>query len=487
MSRTRHLLAVPAIFALAAGCNAILGIDDHGVGVDRDASTTSAPLREAGAGTPAPTADDASSFTDDATTAMPVCAPDSGSVPCSETPDGSLITWPVGTPMGYCSYGTKSCGNDGFYSACAGALPPARVNCASGLDHSCTGVEDKDTCTGCPAGDGGATTSGSSGSCFDFALPAQQGIGICVAGTRTCELADGGASTFWGACAGEVGPKARDCTSSLDNDCDGTPDNAECGVCTTGMTASCYDGASGTQNVGSCHAGTKTCVLQQGQTTWGPCSGEVLPQSRDTCDQGNDANCDGHDKSGCTCYNGATATCASVLGAKGTCAGGTSTCSGGSWGACSIAPASEDSCAQGNDDNCNGTANEECSCIEGVTTVSCGTSGTDCTLGTATCTEGHANSYGGCSGNSCGDFTVAENVDNACGPDCCNGTTCDWSTAVCGAGYHVTGCVVTNTGGHGSCTYDSASGGTALWHGVVHSTDGTHCVLGSCTCRRDGF
>ena len=100
---------------------------------------------------------------------------------------------------------------------------------------------------------------------------------------------------------------------------------------------------------GTCATGTTMCS----SGAWGACS--VTPKTADTCDSGNDDNCDGIPNEGCVCINGATATCGSKLvGSMGTCAMGTTTCMGGVWGTCSKAPAAFDSCVVGNDDMCTG-------------------------------------------------------------------------------------------------------------------------------------
>jgi hypothetical protein len=53
--------------------------------------------------------------------------------------------------------------------------------------------------------------------------PGTKGVGTCTAGTSTCDPS--GAN--WGPCMGEVTPKFDACADALDNDCDGTPDNAK--------------------------------------------------------------------------------------------------------------------------------------------------------------------------------------------------------------------------------------------------------------------
>ena len=61
------------------------------------------------------------------------------------------------------------------------------------------------------------------------------------------------------------------------------------GACNPGDTESCYTGAFGTEGVGLCRAGTRTCP-QNG--TWGPCLGEVTPVT-EICGNNADDNCNG--------------------------------------------------------------------------------------------------------------------------------------------------------------------------------------------------
>lgn len=59
--------------------------------------------------------------------------------------------------------------------------------------------------------------------------------------------------------------------------------------CTPGTVVACYDGPPGTQGVGQCTAGTRTC---QADGTFGACVGQVLPQP-DLSGNGLDEDCDG--------------------------------------------------------------------------------------------------------------------------------------------------------------------------------------------------
>ncbi len=113
-----------------------------------------------------------------------------------------------------------------------------------------------------------------------------KGVGICHEGTQTC-LANG---TF-GACTGEVLPKAEDCASALDDDCNGMVNEASAGcACTPGESPPCYSGPMETQGVGQCAAGVHTCAPDG--LGFGECFGEVLPQL-ENCLVNKDEDCNG--------------------------------------------------------------------------------------------------------------------------------------------------------------------------------------------------
>jgi hypothetical protein len=97
--------------------------------------------------------------------------------------------------------------------------------------------------------------------------------GECKAGTEIC------AAGVWGACVGEVKPTTEVCDGK-DNDCDGQTDGALPEVCT-------YTGPAGTNNVGECKAGSKTCS----GGVYSACAGEVKPAT-EICDT-KDNDCDG--------------------------------------------------------------------------------------------------------------------------------------------------------------------------------------------------
>ncbi len=205
--------------------------------------------------------------------------------------------------LGNCRAGQEAC-VAGHWGACS-VQPAAKDGCTIGDDATCNGRPNE----GCACVDGATQPCG----------PAAE-TGICKRGTQTCTGA------AWGACVGAVTTQPRDCTSSADNDCNGTADNldASC-ACPANTTGACPG-----NNTGPCKSGTRTCVLatNKGSTSWSTtCTGAVLPAAADTCDSGNDANCNGMPNEGCQCINGSPPKA---------CACGTQSCSNGKLGACVV-------------------------------------------------------------------------------------------------------------------------------------------------------
>jgi streptogramin lyase len=201
----------------------------------------------------------------------------------------------------------------------------------------------------------------------------------------------------------------------------------------------CIDGGVCTS---PCKNGTQTCVVPEaGIAHYGVCQGAVGPAQYDTCDPGNDNNCDGIANERCTCLNGQVTTCKAAFGALGPCAAGTATCTLGGWGSCSIQPAASDQCSvPGDDSNCDGFVHDTCACTPGQTGT-CGAvleaKGT-CANGVATC-DGLGDGWTCSILPAAADTCVPGNDDNCDGAAnegcaCIDGSTCaDGSTCVQGA------------------------------------------------------
>jgi len=81
-----------------------------------------------------------------------------------------------------------------------------------------------------------------------------------------------------------------------DNDPDHWSDCSNCNLthaegcaCEEGESYFCYDGPSGTDGVGQCKRGLRSCI----DGRLGPCDGQVLPDTMETCEDGIDNNCNG--------------------------------------------------------------------------------------------------------------------------------------------------------------------------------------------------
>jgi hypothetical protein len=68
---------------------------------------------------------------------------------CAQDGGGQPITFPAtdaqGNPLGkYCKLGKRTCGSDGKWAACVGAVAPLPADLCDGLDENCNGKVDKD-------------------------------------------------------------------------------------------------------------------------------------------------------------------------------------------------------------------------------------------------------------------------------------------------------------------------------------------------------
>ena len=139
----------------------------------------------------------------DASTDETCACPPSSVAACYEGPAGTQ-------GVGVCVAGGMTCAPDGSgYGACVGAVYPSPEVCGDGLDNDCDGASEEG-CVCAPL---------SVAECYDG--PAgTEGVGICRAGSQTCN----GTGTGYGACVGSVTPVAEVCGNGLDDDCDGRAD-----------------------------------------------------------------------------------------------------------------------------------------------------------------------------------------------------------------------------------------------------------------------
>lgn len=154
-------------------------------------------------------------------------------------------------------------------------------DCSSSADNNCNGQADNQEapCKSCVLG---STQSCNTG-----------GLGLCATGTQTCQLAADHQSVGYGPCQQTTAARARDCTSSADNDCNGQADDLETTYCqcsTASSPKSCSTGLSGI-----CQAGSQACVVAADKTTsaWGACT-QLKAKGVETCaNPGSDDDCDG--------------------------------------------------------------------------------------------------------------------------------------------------------------------------------------------------
>lgn len=197
--------------------------------------------------------------------------------PCRDGNQSSCYEGPASTEgVGECHAGLALC-MLGQYLGCQDQSVPQPEICDDGFDNDCDGNtdHDDDDCEGCVLGDTRDCYGGATGT---------EGVGACHGGYQTC------VDNAWGLCDEEQRPVFEVCGNGVDNDCDGLADNddGDCWDCTAGAVEACYDGPSGTQGVGRCHPGERTC----GEGGWGPCEGQALP-SAPVCDDNGDDDCDG--------------------------------------------------------------------------------------------------------------------------------------------------------------------------------------------------
>ena len=273
--------------------------------------------------------------------------------------------------VGSCTLGVQSC-TGSAWGTCAGAVAPAEERC-NGLDDDCDGAADEDvpgTGASCDTEGLGACRAGAL-ACTDAGLgcvpasapaadtcngvdddcdgttdedfpglgePCDAGVGACLRyGTKRC-LPDGGAG-----CDADAGLPATDLCNGVDDDCNGTPDDAfpELGT-------ACDAG------VGTClRAGARACTGSGLDTACNAVPGQAAPA--ESCN-GLDDDCDGQVDEGIPSLG----TLCSV--GQGACLGnGAIACMPDGGTGCNaplVSPAPAEAC-DGRDDDCDGQVDED--------------------------------------------------------------------------------------------------------------------------------
>jgi hypothetical protein len=130
---------------------------------------------------------------------------------CTPKTTQSCYGGPPGTEdVGPCKAGKATCKDDGTgFGPCENEVTPKPETCNTPEDDDCNGKTNE-------GGIGCVCKPKQSTYCYT-GDPKTENVGPCVAGIKTCK--DDG--TAWGACLNEVTPKKEDCTTPLDEDCDG--------------------------------------------------------------------------------------------------------------------------------------------------------------------------------------------------------------------------------------------------------------------------
>ena len=300
--------------------------------------------------------------------------------------------------------------------------------CASGLLCEHTPVSSGTLCSTSAGANGSCNASGvcvafvcapgCTQACYDGPAGTVN-IGTCHEGTKTCNAT----GSAYGACVGQIVPTQETVCDDRDSDCDGVL--YEACSCVPGSSQACYTGPAGTQDVGICRAGTKTC--NAAGSGYGDCVGEVVP-TQEVCNNLDD-DCDGAVDDGIVGIGAACST-----GKLGVCAAGTTQCQSGAI-VCNqnIQPQTE--ICDGLDNDCNGVVDNGATC----------TGGRQCVSGQCACP---ANQH------VCADVCVSNSSTQTCGASCSPCPARTNATATCNG----TACGFTCNSGFGNCDGNAANG-----------------------------
>jgi hypothetical protein len=341
---------------------------------------------------------------------------------CDGSTDEGLGSTTCG--IGACQVTVQSCVG-GAAQSCVPGAPSAEV-CDGALDDDCDGTVD----------DGCECVNGATQGCYSGS-GATANVGACHGGVQTCVLG------HWGACAGEVTPKAETC-NGVDDDCNGGTDEG------LGSTIC---------GVGACQALVQNCV------NGAPVACAPGSPSAEICD-GEDNDCDGQvdeDQPTVSCGVGA---CAVTI----------PSCVNGILRACD--PHLSDGAACNDGKVC--TVSD--ACFNGACTGANAPAGTLCRASAGACDPAES-----CTGSSpecpADSLSPAGVVCRASGGVCDLQETCNGSSAACPADSFAPASTVCRAAVAGGCDVaESCTGASAACPGDSFAPAGTVCRAASGVC-----
>ncbi len=322
---------------------------------------------------------------------------------CGCEPETEQVCYggPPGTAgVGVCVEGVQSCGPEGVFAACQGAVLPLNEAC-NAVDDDCDGRVDEDLPVDqpCVLGVGRCTAEGfircfgADGQACDAVLGearpetcdgtdedcdgrADEGFSVgaeCRVGDFGCE-AVGQLVCAGGQAVCSVVPRdpTPEVCNGLDDDCDGNVDEVE---------ETCFTFDEGRADQGRCRAGNRDCS--------GECVGEIGPIAEICNDRDDDCDGDADEHVGTACMIGEGA--CEQMGVW-NCQTGADRCIGEGF-------AAQDGC-DGQDNDCDGQIDEAAACVPGPRQVARCTAGiceADCEPGWLDVSDEEAGCDRGCS------------------------------------------------------------------------------------------